>query len=86
MFAHRLRRNLAVTAVIALLIVLAHAAQTVALIHAEFFTGWALLGLEMALRAQGKIDEAAYPATRRSQVWARADVQPTSSCYCEPGR
>lgn len=49
MFAHRLRRNLAVTVVIALLIVLANAAQKVALIQANFFTGWALAGLVLAL-------------------------------------
>ncbi len=47
--------------------------------------GWALLGLENALRAQGKHDEAKKYAAERAQVWRRADVKPTSSCYCEPG-
>jgi tetratricopeptide (TPR) repeat protein len=48
--------------------------------------GWGLLGLEQALLAQGMTDEADRLATRREAAWARADVTPTSSCYCEPGR
>jgi tetratricopeptide (TPR) repeat protein len=48
--------------------------------------GWALLGLEQALRAQGKVEAAKDFATARQQTWSRADVKPTSSCYCEPGR
>ena len=47
--------------------------------------GWSLLGLENALRAQGKTTEAAQCEKALEQVWARADVTPTSSCYCEPG-
>jgi len=48
--------------------------------------GWAYLGLEHALRAQGKADEARKYADMRSKVWTRTDVNPTSSCYCEPAR
>jgi hypothetical protein len=47
--------------------------------------GWALLGLAQALEAQGKDAEAASVRLRRERVWADADVEPTSSCYCEPG-
>lgn len=50
--------------------------------------GWALLGLEQALRAAGGADPAELRriADRRADAWRRADVRPTSSCYCEPGR
>jgi tetratricopeptide (TPR) repeat protein len=47
--------------------------------------GWALLGLSQALEAQGEGAEAQRVARRFSEVWADADVLPTSSCYCEPG-
>lgn len=48
--------------------------------------GWALVGLEQSLRAQGKIDEADAMKEELTLLWARADVNPTSSCYCEPAR
>jgi len=48
--------------------------------------GWSLLGLEQALTAQGKTTEAAAVAAELAIVWRHADVQPKSSCYCEPGR
>jgi tetratricopeptide (TPR) repeat protein len=50
--------------------------------------GWSLLGLELALRAQSDVvtDEVAALAAMRTKMWRRADVNPTSSCYCEPGR
>jgi len=47
--------------------------------------GWALLGLEQALRAQDKLAEADAVAMELAQAWQRADVKPMSSCYCEPG-
>ena len=47
--------------------------------------GWSLLGLELALRAQGNVEAAEPVAERLATAWARADVRPTSSCYCEPG-
>ena len=48
--------------------------------------GWALLGLEQALLALAKPQPAAEIATLRSQTWRRAEVAPTSSCYCAPQR
>jgi tetratricopeptide (TPR) repeat protein len=48
--------------------------------------GWSLLGLQQALRAQGRDAEAQAVSARLAQEWGRADVQPTSSCYCEPGK
>ncbi len=47
--------------------------------------GWSLLGLEQALTAQGKVAAARELASARSAAWRRAEVIPTSSCYCEPG-
>lgn len=47
--------------------------------------GWSLLGLENARRAQGKTEGLDQLARERSIAWVRADVTPTSSCYCEPG-
>ena len=47
--------------------------------------GWALLGLEKALRAQRKTEGLDQLVRQRSRAWFRSDVEPTSSCYCEPG-
>lgn len=47
--------------------------------------GWSLLGLEKARRAQRKSEGLDELARLRKQSWSRADVAPTSSCYCEPG-
>lgn len=47
--------------------------------------GWALLGLEKARRALGKTESLDQLVRQRAKSWARADVTPTSSCYCEPG-
>jgi hypothetical protein len=44
--------------------------------------GWSLLGLRNALNAQGKAQEAEEVARQLALAWKRADVQPTSSCYC----
>lgn len=46
--------------------------------------GWSLLGLEKALAAQGRTTAAGAVAQELAAAWARADVQPRSSCYCEP--
>ncbi|MAW60443.1 MAG: hypothetical protein CMJ94_06375 [Planctomycetes bacterium] len=43
---------------------------------------WSLLGLEQALRKQGKIAEADALKPRVDRAWARADVEPPASCYC----
>jgi tetratricopeptide (TPR) repeat protein len=45
---------------------------------------WSLLGLRQALLAQGKAAEAQALAPSLEAAWARADVRPTSSCYCQP--
>lgn len=47
--------------------------------------GWGLLGLQQALIAQGKTQEADALALQVEEAWKDADVRPTSSCYCEPG-
>jgi tetratricopeptide (TPR) repeat protein len=43
--------------------------------------GWALFGLQQALLAQGKKDEAALVDQRLKKAWARADVTLTSSRF-----
>ena len=43
------------------------------------------LGIEQALRAQRVTDSLASIVSARESAWQRADVQPTSSCYCAPG-
>lgn len=48
--------------------------------------GWSLFGLAQALRMQDKNrDEAAALEARFSEVWSKADVTLTSSCFCQPG-
>jgi tetratricopeptide (TPR) repeat protein len=47
--------------------------------------GWSYLGLEQALSAQGKRRQAMDAAEKLAEVWARADTEATSSCFCEPG-
>ena len=47
--------------------------------------GWSLFGLAEALDAQGKEAEAAAVRERFKKVWAKADVEIRSSCYCQPG-
>lgn len=47
--------------------------------------GWSLLGLEKARRALRKTEGLDELARARAKAWSRADVQPTSSCFCEPG-
>jgi tetratricopeptide (TPR) repeat protein len=46
--------------------------------------GWSLLGLELALRAQGRESEATAIESAKDKAWARADIAATSSCFCEP--
>lgn len=47
--------------------------------------GWSLLGLELALAAQGRDEEAAAVAARLESAWRRVAERPTSSCMCAPG-
>ncbi len=44
--------------------------------------GWALLGLQQSLEAQGKHVEARAMDAMLDKAWARADVRPVASCYC----
>jgi tetratricopeptide (TPR) repeat protein len=46
--------------------------------------GWSLLGLRNALDAQGEGEEASAVGAQLAKAWKRADVKPTSSCYCAP--
>lgn len=46
--------------------------------------GWSLLGLQQALTAQGKIEEAGEIGSRLVAAWPRSDINATSSCMCEP--
>lgn len=45
---------------------------------------WSLLGLQQALRTQGKTAAAEALSEAVAQAWARADVMPVASCYCHP--
>jgi tetratricopeptide (TPR) repeat protein len=47
--------------------------------------GWSLLGLAKSLRKQNKnADEIAQTETKFKKVWAKADLNITSSCLCQP--
>jgi tetratricopeptide (TPR) repeat protein len=48
--------------------------------------GWSLYGLAESLKAQGKLAEAEPFAARFREVWKDADVQISSSCFCQPGK
>jgi hypothetical protein len=45
--------------------------------------GWSLHGLLLSLEAQGKKTETAKVRPRFDQIWKHADVQITSSCFCQ---
>ena len=47
---------------------------------------WSLLGLSRALHHQGKHEAAAKMQPRLEAAWKDADVRPTSTCYCQPGK
>jgi tetratricopeptide (TPR) repeat protein len=47
--------------------------------------GWSLYGLARALRLQGKSGEADVVEARFREVWANADIELRSSCFCQPG-
>jgi tetratricopeptide (TPR) repeat protein len=47
--------------------------------------GWSLYGLARSLELQHKDSEAAAVETRFQKIWAKADMQITSSCLCQPG-
>lgn len=49
--------------------------------------GWSLYGLARSLRLQKKNDaEAAKLEAKFKDIWAKADLQLTSSCLCQPGQ
>lgn len=45
--------------------------------------GWSLMGLRDALEAQGKQAEATGVGKRFRRQWAKADITPPSTCYCQ---
>jgi tetratricopeptide (TPR) repeat protein len=47
--------------------------------------GWSLYGLARSLRLQGQTAEADRVEADFKDVWARADTELTSSCFCQPG-
>ena len=47
--------------------------------------GWSLFGLGRALRLQGKDADAAEVEARFKEIWAGADLELKSSCFCQPG-
>ncbi len=48
--------------------------------------GWSLLGLQQALAAQARDEEAAQYAKALDRAWQRVTERPTSSCLCAPGK
>ena len=48
--------------------------------------GWSLYGLAQSLRQQGKASEADEMQKRFEQVWSGADIQISSSCFCQPAK
>jgi tetratricopeptide (TPR) repeat protein len=47
--------------------------------------GWSLYGLAASLEAQAKKAEAGRVRERFEEIWKRADVKLTSSCFCQAG-
>jgi tetratricopeptide (TPR) repeat protein len=47
--------------------------------------GWSLFGLARSLEAQGKAKEAGEVREQFRDAWKRADVELSSSCFCQPG-
>jgi tetratricopeptide (TPR) repeat protein len=48
--------------------------------------GWSLFGLTRSLRMQGKMAEAEPIEAQFQAVWRDADIQITSSCFCQPAK
>ncbi len=46
--------------------------------------GWSLTGLQLALQAQDRGEEADDLSARLALAFGTADTRPSSSCYCEP--
>ncbi len=47
--------------------------------------GWSIFGLARSLKLQNKAAEAAEMEVRFKKMWAKADLELTSSCLCQPG-
>jgi tetratricopeptide (TPR) repeat protein len=47
--------------------------------------GWSLYGLARSVRLQHRDQEASAIEDRFRKIWAKADLQITSSCLCQPG-
>jgi tetratricopeptide (TPR) repeat protein len=45
--------------------------------------GWSLYGLAESLRIQGKKDEESQVRRRFQEIWKNADIELTSSCFCQ---
>jgi tetratricopeptide (TPR) repeat protein len=45
--------------------------------------GWSLMGLRDALNRQGKSEDAKKVDHLFEKAWAKADVRPTATCYCQ---
>ena len=45
--------------------------------------GWSLMGLRDSLSAQSETAEAVAVDKRFKKQWAKADITPTSTCYCQ---
>lgn len=48
--------------------------------------GWSLYGLSQSLKMQDRLAEAIEIQERFEKAWADADIEITSSCYCQPAR
>jgi tetratricopeptide (TPR) repeat protein len=45
--------------------------------------GWSLMGLRDSLTRQSKTAEAKKADAQLKKVWAKADIKPTATCYCQ---
>jgi tetratricopeptide (TPR) repeat protein len=45
--------------------------------------GWSLMGLRDSLKQQGKSAEAETAEAQFKKAWSKADIKPTSTCYCQ---
>lgn len=72
----------------ALLLADQHGAQAEKVYRADLArhpnNAWSLLGLQQALRQQGKSQKVQDLQAQVDAAWAQADVRPIASCYCHP--
>ncbi|HUK83384.1 MAG TPA: hypothetical protein VLZ12_12220 [Verrucomicrobiae bacterium] len=48
--------------------------------------GWSLMGLRDSLNRQGNTKEAKSADSQLRKMWAKADIKPTATCYCQAGK